>query len=132
MDISDGNITSSKQQALKEGNSTLKKREKITKNKTRKWCEQHWWKYACPGTFNSKMYGIDHPPITSQLTSSIPGNGWRLMSNINQHTEFLSHVLKCENSDMMLTSSTSIKEKEKSKKPIKKIGTQKQGKKRRR
>jgi hypothetical protein len=69
MDISDGNITTSNQQALKEGNSTLKKREKITKNKTRKWCEKHWWKYACPGTFNSKMYGIDHPPITSQLTS---------------------------------------------------------------
>jgi hypothetical protein len=78
------------------------------------------------------MYGIDHPPITSQLTSSIPGNGWRLMSNINQHTEFLSHVLKCENSDMMLTSSTSIKEKENSKKPMKKIGTQNQGEKRRR
>jgi hypothetical protein len=37
------------------------------------------------------MYGTDYwlATTTSPLTSSAPGRGWRLISSINQYTEFL-------------------------------------------
>ncbi len=49
------------------------------------------------GTFNTATCVVTdqpQPSITSLLISSVCGNQWRLMSNMNQDTKFLSQDLQ--------------------------------------
>jgi len=43
-------------------NPNLKEKRIKIKNKSEECFKQRWWSYACSGTFNSNMYGIDNLP----------------------------------------------------------------------